>query len=399
MKAQIHTIMQESQIFTAINIDEPLQKEYSEYKLLTERQNTKLYRISKQGRWYIGKTTKDNSDWQIKMLRREYSLTIACSHPHIVHTYTYEEIPNLGEAIVMEYVEGRTLTEYLKENPTKQSRQRIVGELLSALSYLHKQGVIHNDLKPENILITRTDDTLKLIDFGLATTDAWYVMKQLGCTPAYASPELLSQQSDVDARSDIYSVGLIIQDIFPTRYKNIIKQCTQRNPANRYSDITQLQTAWNNRNRVKKVILIITAILIMLLPTLYIIRETIAENKKQRHQQELITEIETELTEYYQIALDSIQNHCVYQEFAQKIVITSFWSKVEKLRQEKILTQPSQELRTILDTLPIREELGKKLVEASQQLPSFCLLGLPFEEQHYYWQLLNNNQPYKEYMK
>ena len=137
----------------------------------------------------------------------------------------------------------------------------------------------------------------------------------------------------------------------------------------------------------------------MLLPTLYIISETIAENKKQRHQQELITEIETELTEYYQIVLDSIQNHCVYQEFAQKILITSFWNKVEKLRQEKILTQPNQELRTILDTLPIREELAKKLVEASQQLPSFCLLGLPFEEQHYYWQLLNNNQPYKEYMK
>ena len=210
---------------------------------------------------------------------------------------------------------------------------------------------------------------------------------------------LLSQQSDVDARSDIYSVGLIIQDIFPSRYKYIIKQCTQRNPANRYSDITQLQTAWNNRNRVKKVILIITAILIMLLPTLYIIRETIAENKKQRHQQELITEIETELTEYYQIVLDSIQNHCVYQEFAQKIVITSFWSKVEKLRQEKILTQPSQELRTILDTLPIRDELGKKLVEAIQQLPSLIEVKLPLDEYLYYFNLINNNQPYKEYKK
>ena len=399
MKAQIHTNMQESQIFTASNIEVPLEKDYTDYKLLLNREYSKLYRISKQGRWYIAKTTKDNTKRQLAMLRREYSLTIACSHPHIVHTYTYEELPTLGEAIVMEYIEGRTLTEYLSENPTKQSRHRIVGELLSALSYLHKQGVIHNDIKPENILITRTDDSLKLIDFGLATTDAWYIMKQLGCTPAYASPELQSQQADIDARSDIYSVGLIIQDIFPTLYKSIKKRCTQHNPGKRYADITALQTAWNNRNRTPKALLLALSLLIMILPTLYIIKSIVSENQKQRHQQELISEIETELTAYYQLTLDSIQNHAVYQEFAQKILITSFWNKVEKQRREKILTQPSQELRTILDTLPIREELGKKLVEAIQQLPSLIEVKLPLDEYLYYFNLINNNQPYQKYKR
>ena len=399
MKAQIHTNMQESQIFTASNIEVPLEKDYTDYKLLLNREYSKLYRISKQGRWYIAKTTKDNTKRQLAMLRREYSLTIACSHPHIVHTYTYEELPTLGEAIVMEYIEGRTLTEYLSENPTKQSRHRIVGELLSALSYLHKQGVIHNDIKPENILITRTDDSLKLIDFGLATTDAWYIMKQLGCTPAYASPELQSQQADIDARSDIYSVGLIIQDIFPTLYKSIKKRCTQHNPGKRYADITALQTAWNNRNRTPKALLLALSLLIMILPTLYIIKSIVSENQKQRHQQELISEIETELTAYYQLTLDSIQNHAVYQEFAQKILITSFWNKVEKQRREKILTQPSQELRTILDTLPICEELGKKLVEAIQQLPSLIEVKLPLDEYLYYFNLINNNQPYQKYKR
>ena len=395
MKAQIHTNMQESQIFTAINIKEPLQKEYSDYNLLSVRQYTKLYRMSKQGRWYIAKTTKDNTEWQLKMLRREYSLTIACSHPHIVHTYTYEELPTLGEAIVMEYVEGRTLTEYLTENPTKQSRQRMVEELLSALSYLHKQGVIHNDLKPENILITRTDDTLKLIDFGLATTDAWYIMKQLGCTPAYASPELLSQQADVDARSDIYSIGVIMQEIFPTRYKSIIKQCTQHNPAKRYTDVTALQTAWNNRNRVKKVMLIITAILIMLLPTLYIIRETVAENKKQHHQQELISEIETELNEFYQVALDSIQNHAHFKEFALNTV-QSYWNKVEYQRKHKIYTITNEELRTILDILPLKTELGYKLVEESNKLPTMGETPMNEDERQYYLQLFVDKKPYNK---
>ncbi|MBR5323187.1 MAG: serine/threonine protein kinase [Muribaculaceae bacterium] len=399
MKTQIHTIMQESQIFTATNLKVPLQKEFTDYKLLSDKQYSKLYRISKQGRWYIAKTTKDNTERQLAILRREYSLTIACSHPHIVHTYSYEEIPTLGEAIVMEYIEGRTLTQYLTEKPSSQSLERVFTQLLSALEYLHKRGVVHNDIKPENILITRTDDTLKLIDFGLAATDAWYAMKQLGCTPAYASPELLSQQAVVDARSDIYSIGLIMQEIFPSSHKSIKKRCTQHSPAKRYADVAALQTAWNNRNKAKKAVLIAIALLIMILPTLYIIKSSIDEKQKQRHQQELISEIETEITEYYQIALDSIQNHCVYQEFAQKIVLISFWNKVEKQRQEKILTQPNQELRTILDTLPIRVDLGKILVEAIQQLPSVFTSNLSVDERIFYYNLLNNNQPYQEYKR
>ena len=230
MKAQIHTTMQESQIFTASTIDVSLQKEYTDYKLLSDKQYSRLYRISKQGRWYIAKTTKDNTQRQLAMLRHEYSLTIACSHSHIVHTYTYEELPTLGEAIVMEYIEGRTLKEYLAEKPSSQSLERIFTELLSALEYMHKIGVVHNDLKPENILITRTDDTLKLIDFGLASNDAWYAMKQLGCTPAYASPELLSQQAEVDARSDIYSIGVLMREIFEGKHSRIIAKCTKQNP-------------------------------------------------------------------------------------------------------------------------------------------------------------------------
>lgn len=399
MKSQIHANMQESQIFTAINIDVPLQKEYTDYKLLSDKQYSRLYRISKQGRWYIAKTTKDNTQRQLAMLRHEYSLTIACSHSHIVHTYTYEELPTLGEAIVMEYIEGRTLKEYLAEKPSSQSLERIFTELLSALEYLHKIGVVHNDLKPENILITRTDDTLKLIDFGLASNDAWYAMKQLGCTPTYASPELLSQQAEVDARSDIYSIGVLMREIFEGKHSRIIAKCTKQNPNKRYTDITALQTAWNNRNRIKKALLLAVALLLMILPTLYIIKSTVAENQKQRHQQELISEIETELTEYYQIALDSIQNHCVYQEFAHKVLLESFWSKVEKQREEKILTQPSHELRTILDLLPIRAELGEKLVEATLRLPSVITSNLSIDEKNYYYNLLDNNQPYKEYKK
>ena len=390
--------MQESQIFNAINIEEPLQKEYSEYKLLSTRQYTKLYRISKQGRWYIAKTTKDNSEWQIKMLRREYSLTIACSHPHIVHTYTYEEIPNLGEAIVMEYVEGRTLTEYLTENPTKQSRQRIVGELLSALSYLHKRGIVHNDIKPENIIISRTDNTLKLIDFGLADNDAQYAIRQLGCTPAYASPELLSQHNVIDARSDIYSVGAVMRQIFGSKHKNIIAKCIKQNPEERYPDITTLQTAWQNRNRKRIILLYITVAIIVLLSSVLLINKTIEEKNWEEEKATAITQIETELNEFYQVALDSIQNHAHFKEFALNTV-QSYWNKVEYQRKHKIYTITNEELRTILDILPLKTELGYKLVEESNKLPTMGETPMNEDERQYYLQLFVDKKPYKPYNK
>lgn len=398
MKAQIHTTMQESQIFTASTIDVPLQKEYTDYKLLSDKQYSRLYRISKQGRWYIAKTTKDNTQRQLAMLRHEYSLTIACSHSHIVHTYTYEELPTLGEAIVMEYIEGRTLKEYLAEKPSSQSLERIFTELLSALEYMHKIGVVHNDLKPENILITRTDDTLKLIDFGLASNDAWYAMKQLGCTPAYASPELISQQGNVDARSDIYSIGVLMREIFEGKHSRIIAKCTKQNPNKRYTDITALQKAWNNRNRKITILLYITVTIIVLLSSVLLINKIIEEKNWGEEKAARITQIEAELNEFYQVALDSIQNHVHFKEFALNVV-QSYWNKVEYQRKHKIYTITNEELRTILDILPLKTELGYKLVEESNKLPTMGETPMNEDERQYYLQLFVDKKPYKPYNK
>ena len=145
---------------------------YYDFKLLKITASSKLWRASRDGKYFLIKTTKENSEHQLKMLRREYELSIGCDNPHIVHVFTYEYDLHDGDGIVMEYIEGRTLDEYLLEKPSLESRQRVFGELLSAVNYLHKRGIIHNDLKPENILITRADDTLKIIDFGLADKDA-----------------------------------------------------------------------------------------------------------------------------------------------------------------------------------------------------------------------------------
>ena len=191
----------ESNIFDEPVVVHGVENGYHDFNVLTTSAHSVLYRASKRGKYFIVKTTKDNSERQRQMLSREYELSKGCSHPHIVNTITLESDLAVGEGIVMEYIEGRTLQQFLDEKPSKSELNRVFGELLSAIDYIHKRGIVHNDLKPSNILITYTDNSLKLIDFGLADSDAEFVMHRLGCTSQYASPELVAREKSIDARS------------------------------------------------------------------------------------------------------------------------------------------------------------------------------------------------------
>ena len=215
---------------------------YCDPVLIKEGTVSRLFRVSRAGKHFIIKTAKDGSSAQMELIRREYELSIALNHPYIVSLFTFEEVTPVGAGIVMEYIDGVTLTEFLAQNPSKKLRQRTVEQLLDAVAYLHRKGVVHNDLKPENILISRVDNTLKIIDFGLSDNDAYFLYKGLGCTPKYASPELLAHQQ-TDCRSDIYSLGLIARDILGERHKRVWKKAASEQKGKRYANVDQMQKA------------------------------------------------------------------------------------------------------------------------------------------------------------
>ena len=331
---------------------------FHDYKLLKTTAYSKLWRVSRDGKYFLIKTTKDNSEYQQKMLRREYEISIGCDNPNIVHVFTYERNLPEGEGIVMEYIEGRTLDEFLLEKPSLKTKQRIFGELLSAVNYLHKRGIIHNDLKPENILITRVDNTLKIIDFGLADNDAFYVLKTLGCTQRYASPELLSQdvrmrlatsKQKIDARSDIYSIGIIMQDIFDGRYKRIINKCIKENVGSRYPDISSLQRKWNDRNKVWKYLTVIVILLVAAFPTYLYLSEENAERKEIAVKEAKIAEIKSDIRAFFEDFINDLKSHTDAEGYIElseySKLMTEFAEEYTQYMNDRIYTLTDDELK------------------------------------------------------
>ncbi|MGN0188396.1 MAG: serine/threonine protein kinase [Candidatus Cryptobacteroides sp.] len=222
------------------------EKTYREPELISENEISRLFRVKRDGKYFIIKTARDSSERLVSILRREYEISADLSHNNIVNVFTYEQDTPVGCGIVMEYVNGRTLDAFLAENPSGSLCRRVLDQILSAVSYLHGKGIIHNDLKPGNILVTYSDNSVKLIDFGLSDDDAHYLLKTPGCTPAFASPELLEGKGALDSRSDIYSLGLLIRLLTGNRFRFVHSKCTRKRPENRYSNVGQIQKSIQN---------------------------------------------------------------------------------------------------------------------------------------------------------
>jgi serine/threonine protein kinase len=162
--------------------------------------------------------------------RREAQAVARLNHTNIVAVYdSGEDVNEEGlhvPFIVMEYVEGGSLSSVLREDiaahgamPTDKAL-KITGDVLAALAASHEQGLVHRDIKPANVMLTRRG-VVKVMDFGIARAMQSGVtsMTQTGMvvgTPQYLSPEQALGKS-VDARSDLYSVGCLLFELLTGR--------------------------------------------------------------------------------------------------------------------------------------------------------------------------------------
>ncbi len=226
----------------------------------------------------------------IDSFRRESQAAASMSHPNIVNIYDVGREGNI-HYIVMELIEGRTLSDYIKYQGAM-SYPKVIAlakQIASALSFAHKNHIIHRDVKPHNVMIT-PNGTAKITDFGIAkaVNAATIVDNTDGIIGSvhYFSPEQ-ARGGYVDEKSDIYSLGIVMYEMItgrvpfdgdnpvnialmhingemvppsrliagvPPALEHIILKCTDKYPVNRFASADELIEALNNLEFVGSVV-------------------------------------------------------------------------------------------------------------------------------------------------
>ncbi len=156
-----------------------------------------------------------------RRFEREIDVVAALEHPGIVRVYDGGVTPEGLMFFVMEYVEGQSLDESIRDGhvPALRDRLQLFAKICEAVGHAHQHGVIHRDLKPSNIRIDRHGQP-RILDFGIAKAagpaagGAVTVTGQFLGTLAYASPEQIQgDPAKVDVRSDVYALGILLHEL------------------------------------------------------------------------------------------------------------------------------------------------------------------------------------------
>ena len=207
------------------------------------------FRVKLYGKLHFLKRLKAEYAGDIRYqeaLRKEFETGYRLEHPNLVRYLSLGK-----DGILMEYVDGETLSQRLTKNPDyfkqRKNSDKLIRQLLSALQYLHNHQVLHLDLKPDNILLTHINDDVKLIDLGFCYTDTFADTQ--GRTNAFAAPEQKAGGA-VDVRTDLYAFGKILE-LLPDHslYNRVIDRCTAENPSDRYQSIDEILYDINHRRR------------------------------------------------------------------------------------------------------------------------------------------------------
>ncbi len=211
---------------------EDISAEFTDVSILHTSEYNVVAKAQRYGRWYMLKGCNgacDDVALMQQMLRKEFEILIQMQHPGVVQTMGLEHVEGLGLCIVMEYVDGITLKEWMADTTKAATKSaeaiRIADELLQAVAYIHSLGIVHRDLKPQNIMLTRNGLHVKLIDFGLADTDSYAMLKQQAGTVRYMAPEQ-AVAALPDVRNDIYSLGVVMSEMpLPAYYQRVWTRC------------------------------------------------------------------------------------------------------------------------------------------------------------------------------
>lgn len=275
---------------------EGISRRFTDVEILSESDVNIVAKAKRYGRWWLLKGLRQELACESvysQMLRKELEVVMKLQHPCIPTAIGLEHVENIGECIVMEYVDGVTLTEWLSEKHERKVCRRIAMKLVEVVAYIHMNGVVHRDLKPDNILIARNGETVHVIDFGLADTDSHAVLKQPAGTLRYMSPEQATT-AVADVRNDIYSLGIIFNKM-NLGYSSIVNKCL-RPIDNRYQNIDALlddMRLCNRKLRWYAYIILVCIVMVLLVVVIMLgirdnnMRQMVAESEIKQNEMSL----------------------------------------------------------------------------------------------------------------
>ncbi|MEJ7589472.1 MAG: serine/threonine-protein kinase, partial [Ferruginibacter sp.] len=150
----------------------------------------------------------------VERFQNEAYIQSSITHPNIARLYEFTKCGD-NQCIVMEFVEGESLDNLLrrKKQLSSEETEDIIGQVVSALAYLHKNEIIHRDIKPQNFRI-QPDRTVKMLDFGIAKHKFSPKLTQLGFivgTSEYMAPEQFQQEPE--QKSDVWALGVMTYEL------------------------------------------------------------------------------------------------------------------------------------------------------------------------------------------
>ena len=252
--------------------------DYTNLKLLhTSRYgNSRVFTANNNGKKVIVKALKEvcaNDATCKESLRQEYETTSILDNKYIRKALDFVQIEGLGDCIIFEYIEGKSLAEHVRVGTLSEKQVKgVLAEVCDALYYLHRNGIVHCNLNPDNIMVTAADCRAKLIDLGIPETkqdaDRELLIKEM----EFAAPEIIKGE-DIDSRADIYSIGKIMEFIgernISKQFGTIATHCTQFSREQRFDSISDVRSAITKGHSFVK--LIIAAVVLLILAGLAII--------------------------------------------------------------------------------------------------------------------------------
>ena len=273
---------------------ENFSSDWSDITLLQQRRQNTIYTAKRYGKRYLLKAISPEyqSLTDIRLLQeKEFSLGILLNHSNIAETYSLEEVPQIGSCIVMEYVDGMTLAQWLNSSPTRAQRERVLTQLLEAMEYIHGLQLVHNDLKSSNILITHNGQNVKLIDFGLSDTD--------------------STSETNNASTDIQLFASILTLLFPKRYRPIARACQH----GQYANIATLKQAFHRRHIWQKSLPYIVSLICVVVCSMLLLQRIKTKVREQRMLETINYHVDREISKLQYAAdtcstyVDLVQEH------------------------------------------------------------------------------------------